>query len=360
MACNNCNDSTPCNCNNNCNDCGNTHIQTHICDPCNEPTPCDCPIIDLSTDCVLYDQDDIKCERVVVVPKNTSLTEALRKIVAWACTKFSEVQNYFVVKNVGNGAGVYKGTNLIGEKELKSLTSTDSSITITPNTDTVNLLVNFPEDSTCITSSDNSVTIIQDFDTRCFDLEVNFPKTCITSTDGSVAILTDSEGCFDLSVNFSEHCIVGQNGITVTGVDDCLVISTTIDGSETKIADGVTTNITGVGTTASPYVVEIENLQKVVSTFPYTLTSADDKYTIFVNNGASNVLINVPNGLVANFSCVFIQEGTGLVTIQASGTATVLYPSTLQNKIKAQNYWAMVEKKQATDNYFLLGSLMPI
>ena len=120
---------------------------------------------------------------------------------------------------------------------------------------------------------------------------------------------------------------------------------------------GITTVVTGTGTELDPYIVEINNLQKVIDTFPYTLTSADDKYTIFVNNVTSDISIIVPNGLVDNFSCVFVQEGSGEVTIQSSGTATVLKPATLQNVIKGQNYWAMIEKKITTDNYFLLGSL---
>ena len=104
-----------------------------------------------------------------------------------------------------------------------------------------------------------------------------------------------------------------------------------------------------------------ENSQKTINTFPYTLVDSDDKYTIFIDNGASNVVINVPDGLIDNFSAVFIQEGTGSVTIQQSGTATLLYPSTtLQNIIKGQHYWAMVEKKLTTNTYYLLGSLLTI
>lgn len=104
--------------------------------------------------------------------------------------------------------------------------------------------------------------------------------------------------------------------------------------------------------------VVLENLQKVITSFPYTLTNADDKYTIFVQNSSSDVEVNVPNGLTNNFSCVFIQKGTGEVTIQSSGTATLLYPSTtLDNIIKGQYYWAIVEKEIATDVYYLMGSL---
>lgn len=132
------------------------------------------------------------------------------------------------------------------------------------------------------------------------------------------------------------------------------------DGS-TIIDDGYSTTVSGAGTIGDPYLVNLQNLQKTINSFPYTLTSADDKYTIFVDNGASNVVINVPDGLVANFTAVFIQKGSGSVTIQQSGTATLLYPSTtLQNIIKGENYWAMVEKELATNTYYLLGSLLPV
>jgi hypothetical protein len=214
---------------------------------------------DLSTDCVLYNQDDIICDNVVVVPKNTVLSVALQKIVAWVCTRLSEIENFFVIKNVGNGAGVYKGTSLIGEKELKSLTSTNSSVIITPGTNTIDFSVNIPEpQEICITSADDSVTIVQDFDTGCFDLEVNFPpadKTCVVSTDGSVTVSSDPIGCVDLSVNFDELCIEGDIGINVVYRAGCFLISTTLDGSETKVEAGTNITVTGTGTITNPYII---------------------------------------------------------------------------------------------------------
>lgn len=132
-------------------------------------------------------------------------------------------------------------------------------------------------------------------------------------------------------------------------------------GGSVFLTDGISTVVEGLGTEEDPYRVNLFNLQKTIDTFPYTLTSDDDKYTIFVANGGSNVVINVPDALVDNFSAVFIQEGIGLVTIQQSGTATLLYPSpTLQNIIKGQYYWVMVEKKLTTNTYYLLGSLLPV
>ena len=132
-------------------------------------------------------------------------------------------------------------------------------------------------------------------------------------------------------------------------------------GGSVFLTDGISTVVEGSGTEEDPYRVDLFNLQKTIDTFPYTLLSGDDKYTIFVDNGASNVVINVPDGLIVNFTCVFIQKGSGSVTIQQSGTATLLYPNTsLQNIIKGENYWAMVEKELSTDTYYLLGSLLPI
>jgi hypothetical protein len=47
----------------------------------------------------------------------------------------------------------------------------------------------------------------------------------------------------------------------------------------------------------------------------YTLLSADNDYTIIVNNGATNITITVPTLLVSKFNAGFIQQGSGLVLL---------------------------------------------
>ncbi len=180
----------------------------------------------------------------------------------------------------------------------------------------------------------------------------------IVSPNNTVNI---TETSTQIQLTVDQVNITGSGATTVIeSTPNNFIVSSTDTNTITTLQDGVTTDVIGNGTT-TPYSVEVLNLQKTIDTFPHTLTSADDKYTIFVNNNGSNVVINVPNGLVNNFSCVFIQEGTGEVTIQQSGSATLLYPSTtLQNKIKGQYYWAMVEKKLTTNNYYLLGSLLTV
>ena len=104
---------------------------------------------------------------------------------------------------------------------------------------------------------------------------------------------------------------------------------------------------------------EVNNLQKII-TSNYTLTNDDDKYTIFVDNAYSNVLLNIPDDLVDNFCCTLIQKGTGEVAVVTTGTSSLSYPSTLQNVIKGQNYWALIEKELNLNNYFLIGSLKTV
>lgn len=124
-------------------------------------------------------------------------------------------------------------------------------------------------------------------------------------------------------------------------------------------SDGVTTTVTGDGSPGDPYIVEVENLQKTISSFPHTLTTSDDKNTIFINNGVSNVYINIvnPHLLPANFSCLFVQLGTGTVNFNASVGNSLLYPVELLPIIKGQYYWSFIEKDKATSNFYLMGSL---
>jgi len=317
-----------------CN-CNNQSTNYNICNPspCQEPQDCSCPTI-LSTDCVTYGGNDLECSGIVT---GQTLTETIEQLDTFICEKVDDITNALTLRNIGAGAKVYKGDDLLGRKELRTVTKTGNLVTITENSNDIAISIN----------ESNLTTFVNKL----------IPEPCITSTDESVTIV-EAGGCFDLSVAPTPTSIEAGDNVIVTGTGttvDPYIISS-ID-TIAILESGTTTTVTGTGITSDEYQVEINNLQKIIDTFPYTLTSADDKYTIFVNNVASDVSINVPNGLVDNFSCVFIQEGSGEVTIQSSGTATVLKPAILQNIIKGQNYWAMIEKKLTTDTYFLLGSL---
>ena len=231
------------------------------------------------------------------------------------------------INNVGEGVEIYKDSTIVGDNtqfNFRTITSIGGSITIVQGTDTINLEVDVEPTGICLTSKDKTVTIAEV--EGCFDLRIDLP------TSVNVGTGEDVYKTFNLFTNQNEFKTLKSNNSTI-------VLSPSTDELS----------------------LEVNNLQKIINTFPYTLTDNDDKYTIFIDNGVSNVVINVPDGLIDNFSTVFIQEGIGTVTIQQSGTATLLYPSTtLQNIIKGQYYWAMVEKKLTTNTYYLLGSLLTI
>jgi hypothetical protein len=127
----------------NTTNCGCTETQetTYICNECQSTAPCECAVRDLSTDCVLYTGDTIQCQNTNVVVENTNVTTAFRNFSDFFCQKMAELQGYLKIKNIGSGAKIYKGDNLLGQKELRTITSSNASVAITEGQNTIDLAV---------------------------------------------------------------------------------------------------------------------------------------------------------------------------------------------------------------------------
>ena len=382
--CNNCNQ-------NNCTDCTQ---EVHICNQCQPTEPCDCPILDFSTDCSTFKGDDIECDSIVVVAKNTILSDALANIVSWSCTKFSGIEKFFRIINTGNGAEIYSGANLLGEKKLRKLKSTSPVITVIQNTDDISLGV----DSTSLDSF----------------IEAN-QKTYSISNLGTGAQVYKDSTIVSNNTQFNIRKIKSSNSSVniVEGVDeiDITVVAGIVpDGSETKVTAGTNTSVTGTGTIATPYVINstapdqtvvltqggattitgtypnftitstdsnttytagtglaltgtvfsVDNLQKII-TYPtdfagtnYTITNSDYNHVIFINNGTVDVSITLDASInIPNFSVGFIQEGSGTVTHLVSGVSLI---NTTGYKIKGIGSQTFIEKKLNTNIYYLLGN----
>ena len=403
------------NCNqNNCGGCTET---TTICNQCtSEQTTCDCEIIDFKSDCILYVGDDIECNSVVIVPKNTILTDALALMTSHNCTKFAELANYLRIINVGTGASIYAGDNLIGEKKLRKINSTSPIVTVTENTNDISLGIDSASLDTFIEANQKTYTaanigtganVYKDSTVVGNNTQLNFRK--IKSSDSSVSIV---EGTNDIDVTVSAGIVP--------------------DGSETKVTAGTNVSVTGTGTIATPYVINstdtnttylagtsmslvgttfnntapdqvvtltqggattitgtypnftisstdtnttysagsglvlsgttfnIDNLQKVV-TYPadftgtnYTLTNADMGYSIIIVNGATAVTITVPTGLQSKMQVGFIQDGTADITITPS--TTTLHNAIGGYKIKGQYDQVFLEQGITNADYYLLGN----
>ena len=103
-----------------CNNC-NQIEEYNLCNPspCVETQSCDCPTL-LQTKCVTYEGDDLECSGI---NSGTILTELIQQLDAFICEKVNDITNALTLKNVGLGAEVYKGIDLLGRKEIRSFIS---------------------------------------------------------------------------------------------------------------------------------------------------------------------------------------------------------------------------------------------
>jgi hypothetical protein len=145
---------------------------------------------------------------------------------------------------------------------------------------------------------------------------------------------------------------VGATGLLMIGKDNT-INTFTLDKLGNLTANSfIKTGGTALQRLLADGTVEELNAQKVI-TANYTIVNADNNQTIFINNGVNPVIITVPSGLSNNFCVGFIQEGTGDITFIEDDT-TIINP--IGFKSKGQGYQTFLEKKLATETYYLLGN----
>lgn len=124
--------------------------------------------------------------------------------------------------------------------------------------------------------------------------------------------------------------------------------------SSTSLVDGVTTDVSGTGTVADPYKVEVVNLQKIISS-NYTLQSSDDNYDVFIDTSAGDVTITVPAGLVSKIQVCFFRKGINEAIFTSGAGVTLHSPDGF--KIRGNDYWAYLTQIGSTNEYQLAGAL---
>ena len=343
-----------CNCNNTTN-CGGGCLP---CNECQETTSCICAV-NISSDCVNNVTAEMPCSGI---GQGQTLTAVLEQLDAFICTKFDQTVAFFTLINVWTGSQIYKGVNGVGQKEIRSLITTGTLLTNVQNTNDITLgidedvlgdFVQANQKTYTVANVGTGASVYKDSTTVGNNTQYNLKK--LKSTGGTVTITEETD-----EINFEVEVIpstdinitAGANIVVTEPTPNNFVISST--DNIVLLENSATTTVTGNGTLGNEYQVDVNNLQKVVNTFPYTLLNSDDKYTIFLENGASNVVINVPDTLPSNFSVAFVQKGTGDVTITPTGTSII--NSALGYKIKGQYYWALLEKELNTVTYYLIGN----
>ena len=167
------------------------------CNNCN-PTPCvqqDCSCkIFISSDCVSEVKSVFEC---LEIETGLTLTQTLEEMDAQICALFDSITNYFTLINIGEGVGVYKGVNVLGQKEFKSLVKEGDLITITGNTSEISFSIDEAELTNFI---NNLIPIAPDFCVQSDSLEVTEEEGCfkveLSLLSDSLTVVQEEAGVF--------------------------------------------------------------------------------------------------------------------------------------------------------------------
>lgn len=173
-------------------------------DPCQPNSiPCTCEAR-VTSDCVTVSGATSNC---LAIDDNLLLTDYLTQMDERICEKVDSITNFIALENVGTGSELYKGDNLLGKKQIRTVKSIDPNLVVTETADEIQLDLNIP---------------------------------AIVPPDGTETKL----------VSGTNTTVVG-NGSVATPYS----VNVTLDGSETKVVAGTNTTITGNGTISTPYII---------------------------------------------------------------------------------------------------------
>lgn len=165
-------------CNGSCNSCNCT------CDkPCMTPD-CACKVF-ITTDCVTL-KEELTCSNI---PAGLTETEVLKQLDAYICERFTSVENFLQLVNIGSGSQIYRGINVLGKRELRTLLS-DGTVTIIQNADNISFSINQNNFVRRIEIPDNELPIeYEKEDIIAYILALPPSMRTLTETDSKLNIM---------------------------------------------------------------------------------------------------------------------------------------------------------------------------
>ena len=110
-------------------------------DPCQPNSiPCTCEAR-VTSDCVTVSGATSNC---LAIDDNLLLTDYLTQMDERICEKVDSVTNFIALENVGTGSQLYKGDNLLGKKQIRTVKSLDTALIVTETADEIQLDLNIP------------------------------------------------------------------------------------------------------------------------------------------------------------------------------------------------------------------------
>jgi hypothetical protein len=356
---------------------------------------CSCPVR-IGTDCWTYTGDDLECSGI---SKDTIGTEAIQQLDEFICTKFAEVQNFFTITNIGNGADVYKGIDLLGQKELRTISKLGDLITVTENTNEITISIDEDELTTFVEGLDTNTNSTYTIDNLSTGAEIykndtvvgdntqfNF-RTVIKTGD----LITITQNTNDITVSIDEAELTSFVEALNVDTNNTYSVSNLSDGADiykdsTVVGDNTQFNLRSIKSTSlsvtentnditievapqaqvdvletnisDPSFIQNKNPTKTVTlgvAGNYNVVDADNNYVVEIDNGANNVTITFTSVTATdNFFVGFVQKGTGTVTF----SGYTILPLDLTAVLYGQGHIAAMEVINSTK--YLHGTLIPL
>lgn len=315
---------TPCNCS-----------PTTPCNPCGQKTPCietncACPTL-LKSECVNNVTVDLPCLNVT---KGKTLNEFLLAIDTALCARFSAIQSYFSLKNIGVGIGkLYKGVSILGEKEIKSIKGT-TLIDINNLTNEVEIAVN----QTALTTFVNTLLPTSNtYSANNVGTGVNVFKDLVANVFNFRKVKTDNSGIAGESILKIESIVgddilisakkIDSNSLEITATSDTLNINLpTASEIPSIIINSAYTGLVSTGSMAKPFKNIQDGLDYFVGGLPNTnLNPLRTAFRVVIQKGAGYTF-------AGNF------EYNGLNLVIEEGAQIVSNPLTQNDLINLDTY----------------------
>jgi len=337
------------------------------CTSCQQEEKCACPVRDLSFDCLLWSGDSLACSGI---EPNITGTQLIIQLDQFICDTFAQVDNFITLINIGGGAEIFAGINMIGNRELRTLTSGNLNLVdIIQNPETIDILpgthrlqLDSPSDIlSLIVNTMAGDTTLSNIDLSEYNYDT-FVQSA--SFDNGTQILTivrnNGEPDIDVDLTFLENHLESVVYNDVTDQLEFTLTDTTVLTVDMSvvIADVQIQSDYLENSTSSPAHILNRNpsrTETIGGGGTYNVVDADNNYIIEIDNGANNVTIDLSSiTATSEFFVGFIQAGTGDVTF----TGYDILPSTLTDVLFGQGHVCAVEIIGST--IYLIGTLRPI
>ena len=363
----------------------NEYNQQQLC----EQKECGCPIPDLSAACVIYKGDELTCIGAEI-PEN--LEVLLKKFDTAICNKLNTILEQGGLVNVGSGIEFYKGTNNLGQREIRTLTSSDGSIIINldPNNEEVDITFDGQTFTLERESTTADVQIVSEYDSVNNQYtfkglkSLNNDLTITEDVDGNITFDINDQNTFlnTITVNGDELIFGMNNGVNLTADLSLIGTDTYLDSASFDSNSGIITLTLNDGSTIDVDIssvnsqvksdfleedsnsfafIENKNPQKYINgtTDFYSLTPSDNNYTIVVDTSNQPVQIDVGtniSGVQGHYFVGFIQKGENPLTFLNYDVK----PENYDAEMLGEGFAVAVEKiKVNSTQYeiFLMGDL---